>query len=168
MKLNLKPITLANHEVLLQLMQRIYPPAYKHLWINNDCNWYINSQYNLKQLTKELQDLNANYYFVEYNNKTIGILRLVHQKPLRTTKLHRLYLDQAYQGLGLGQQLMQLSYDIATDNLSKSIWLEAMDTQLQALNFYKKCGFKIVDSYTLEFDLILDQFRGMHKMTKQL
>ena len=168
MKLNLKPITLANHEVLLQLMQRIYPPAYKHLWINNDCNWYINSQYNLKQLTKELQDLNANYFFIKYDTKTIGILRLIHQKPLRTTKLHRLYLDQAYQGLGLGQQLMQLSYDIATDNLSTSIWLEAMDTQLQALNFYKKCGFKIVDSYTLEFDLILDQFRGMHKMTKQL
>lgn len=168
MKLNLKPITLANHEVLLQLMQRIYPPAYKHLWINNDCNWYINSQYNLKQLTKELQDKNANYYFVEYNNKTIGILRLVHQKPLRTTKLHHLYLDQAYQGLGLGQQLMQLSYDIATDNLSKSIWLEAMDTQLQALHFYKKCGFKIVDSYALDFELIMDPFKGMHKMTKQL
>ena len=121
MKLNLKPITLAKHEVLLQLMQRIYPPAYKHLWINNDCNWYINSQYNLKQLTKELQDLNANYFFIKYDTKTIGILRLIHQKPLRTTKLHRLYLDQAYQGLGLGQQLMQLSYDIATDNLSTSI-----------------------------------------------
>jgi len=168
LKLHLQPITLAKHEVLLQLMQRIYPPAYQHLWINNDCNWYINSQYNLKQLTTELQDKNANYYFVEYNNKTIGILRLVHQKSLATTKLHRLYLDQDYQGLGLGKQLMQLSYDFARANQSKSIWLEAMDTQLQALQFYKQCGFKIVDSYALDFDLILGQFNGMHKMSKQL
>ena len=89
MKLHLQPITLTKHNALLQLMQRIYPPAYQHLWINNDCNWYINSQYNLKQLTTELQNKNANYYFVEYNNITIGILRLVHQKSLATTKLHR-------------------------------------------------------------------------------
>ena len=63
---------------------------------------------------------------------------------------------------------MQLSYDFARANQSKSIWLEAMDTQFQALQFYKQCGFKIVDSYALDFDLILGQFNGMHKMSKQL
>ena len=166
--LNLSPVTVAKHEVLLQLMQRIYPPAYSQLWKNNDCNWYINSQYNLKHVTKELDVKNTDYFFIQYNTKTIGILRLVHQIAEATTKLHRLYLDHDYQGLGLGKQLMQLSEDRAKANQSTSIWLEAMDTQLQALNFYKKCGFKIVDSYALDFELIMDPFKGMHKMTKQL
>lgn len=166
--LNLSPVTVAKHEVLLQLMQRIYPPAYRQLWKNNDCNWYINSQYNLKHVTKELDVKNTDYFFIQYNTKTIGVLRLVHQIPEATTKLHRLYLDHDYQGLGLGKQLMQLSENRAKANQSTSIWLEAMDTQLQALNFYKKCGFKIVDSYALDFELIMDPFKGMHKMTKQL
>ena len=166
--LKLSPVTVAKHQVLLQLMQHIYPPAYKHLWKNNDCNWYINSQYNLNHVTQELDAENTDYFFIKYNTKTIGILRLVHQKAESTTKLHRLYLDQDYQGLGLGQQLMQLSEDLAKANQSTSIWLEAMDTQLQALNFYKKSGFKIVDSYALDFQLIMDPFKGMHKMTKQL
>lgn len=168
MNITLQPVTLANHDVLIQLMQRIYPPAYQHLWVNNDCNWYINSQYNLKQLTKELQEQNTDYFFINYNNKTNGILRLVHQKTQATTKLHRLYLDQDYQGLGLGKMVMQLTYNFAKANQSSSIWLEAMATQVQALNFYKKNGFKIVDSYALNFDLILDEFKDIHKMSKQL
>ncbi|QCE43375.1 GNAT family N-acetyltransferase [Psychroserpens sp. NJDZ02] len=166
--LNVTPITLADHEVLLQLMQRIYPPAYQQLWKNKDCNWYIHSQYSLNNLTQELNVKTAAYYFIKYDNKTIGILRLVHDKAEASTKLHRLYLDQEYQGLGLGKQLMQVSENHAKAQQSTVIWLEAMDTQVQALHFYKKAGFKIIDSYPLHFELIREQFKGMHKMTKQL
>ena len=165
---SLKPITIDHHDSLFKLMQRIYPPAYKQLWQNEDCSWYINSQYSLNQLKEELQDLNADYFFIVFDNKNVGILRLIHQKELKTTKLHRLYLGQNYQGKGLGKKIMQLTEDIAKSNHSKSIWLEAMDTQTQALHFYKKEGYLIEKTYQLPFNLIHKELRGIHKMTKQL
>ncbi|WP_397362528.1 GNAT family N-acetyltransferase [Olleya sp. R77988] len=165
---SLKPVTINNHEALFKLMQRIYPPAYKQLWLNEDCSWYIHSQYNFEQLKKELQDTNAEYYFIMDAKKDIGILRLIHQKEKATTKLHRLYLDQNYQGQGMGQKLMLIIEAFAKVNNSKSIWLEAMDTQIQALQFYKKQGFTIVQTYQLPFKLIHQKLRGIHKMTKQL
>ncbi|WP_054850734.1 GNAT family N-acetyltransferase [Olleya sp. ITB9] len=166
--LNLQPVTLAKHANLYALMLRIYPPAYQQLWVNQDCNWYINSQYNKDNLKEELQLAHSNYYFIQFNNSTIGILRLVHQPIKKTTKLHRLYLDQDYQGQGLGKKVMTLAITIAKQKLSKTIWLEAMDTQTQALQFYKKMGFIITEAYALDFDLIHPNLRGMYKMTKQL
>ncbi|MGB6268733.1 MAG: GNAT family N-acetyltransferase [Olleya sp.] len=165
---SLKPIKLSNQSTLLALMQRIYPPAYEDFWENKDCSWYINKQYNPKQLKEELAVPNTDYYFINYKNENIGILRLIHDLNTKTTKLHRLYLDQNYQGLGLGTKAIQLSGDLAKQKGSKTIWLEAMDTKTQALNFYKKAGFKIIETYQLEHQLIHKHLRGMHKMTKQL
>lgn len=168
MNITLQSITKTQHRVLYDLMSRIYPPSYKQLWKNKDCNWYINSQYGKANFNLEIEKANTNYCFILNEETPIGILRLVHQKEDSSTKLHRLYIDQEYHGKGLGKKIIKLAEEIAITNNSKSIWLEAMDTQLQALEFYKKCGFKILETYKLDLQLIHPHLRGMYKMTKQL
>lgn len=173
-KLLLQNIKLENHSELMALMGRIYPPPYKHLWKKEDCSWYLNKCYGLTNLKKEINNTNAFYYFVISNSKTVGILRLVINQPLKefpnqlTTYLQRIYLNKETQGRGIAQQLFNWVEKMAKENNNKYIWLEAMDTQDQALKFYTKQGYKAINNMSLDFDRIHEHLRGMLLMSKAL
>ena len=170
---NLKAITLNDSRALLKLMQNIYVPPHKHLWQDGG-DWYVKNTFNSDILKEELNEKNATYYFVEYQNKRRGILRIIHDIPFKgfedkkATKLHRIYLDPKIHGEGIGKLLMDWSSLEAIKNNSQLLWLEAMDTQEQALKFYKKLGYQITGDFKLEFDLMHIHLRGMYSMYKIL
>lgn len=172
--LQLEPITIAKHTRLVTLIKRIYPPAYKHLWKNEDCSFYINTFYTLENLTLELNDKNAEYYFVNYKAKSAGIVRIQYNLPVinktKTTGLYinRIYLGEEAQGKGVAKQLIHWVEKRAHAKNTKTLWLKAMDTQQQAIKFYTKQGFIIDGKTSLDFELLHKPLRGMHIMTKDL
>ncbi len=66
--LKLQDIKIEDQPKLMTLLERIYQPAYKHLWINEDCSFYLNRFYSNENLELELSDPNAEYYFIIYNS----------------------------------------------------------------------------------------------------
>jgi GNAT superfamily N-acetyltransferase len=172
--LKLEEITLDNHSELFELMERIYRPSYKHLWINEDCSWYLNKCYGLSNLKQELKNKDARYFFVVYNSEKIGILRYILNQNLKdftnqpTTYLHRIYLSKKAQGKGIGQQLLNWVEKQAVKDSHYHLYLEAMDTQQQALNFYKNQGFKEIARFELDFIRIHEQLRGMLILHKRI
>lgn len=171
--ISLKSISLNDHKELYDLMKRIYPPAYTDYW-KDDGEWYVNDLYNKENIEKELSEKDAPYYFVLVENKIIGILRIVyyldpyHQKDEEYVKLHRLYLDQCAQNKGVGRKVMSWFINKIQEEGHPKIWLDAMEKQPQALHFYKKLGFEIIDKVSLDFQLLIDEYRGMFKMVKVL
>lgn len=172
--IHLKPITLSDHQKLTNIMHEIYPPAYKHLWEHENCNWYLNYCYNKENLKLELNEENTGYYFVEYKTKLSGILRVNFNKVLNlipekmATYIHRIYLSKETQGKGVAKQLFDWVEQEARNNKNEIIWLEAMDSQEQALKFYKKQDFEIVGKHRLKFNLIHKHLRGMLTFIKNL
>ena len=171
--ISLVAITLDDADALLNLMHTIYVPPYKHLW-QDDGDWYVQNTFNSDVLKEELADNNKDYYFIVYKNESVGILRLLHDVPLKdfenikATKLHRIYLDPKVHGKGIGKIMMDWTSQEAIKNNSQLIWLEAMDTQQQALAFYEKLGYQISSDFRLTFDLMYEHLRGMHRMYKLL
>lgn len=167
--ISLKVITLDDAYMLKELMHRIYPPPYKHLWEDNGY-WYVEETFSKTALKKELTELNASYYFVVCETVIVGVLRIIYDfslsdKPaLKATKLHRIYLDTKIQGKGIGKFLMNWAAQQALENDSQLIWLEAMDKQEQVLQFYKNLGYKISNDFRLDFELMHKHLRGMHTM----
>lgn len=157
--------------VLYKLMQRIYPPSYKNYWEDKG-NWYVNDLYTIENVQKELSEENTEYFFVVLDENIIGILRIVygvdmyHNKDKNYVKLHRLYLDQTIQNRGVGKQLMLWLMDKVKAEGYPKMWLDAMEKQPQALHFYKKMGFEIVDKVFLDFPMMFPEYRGMFKMVK--
>ena len=169
--ISLEAIKQSDQVDLYALMSRIYPPSYKHLWAHEDCSFYLNTFYNLENLKTELKDLDSEYYFIFYNKNLSGILRLEHNKLLfnkKTTYLNRIYLGEEAQGKGIAKLICDWSETQAKNNQSKSIWLKAMDTQEQALKFYKKQGYIKVDTSRLDFSLLKKDLRGMIVFEKLL
>lgn len=172
--IQLQKITLKDQQKLFELVKRVYTPVYKHLWKNEDCNWYLNKFYSFDNLKKELKESDANYFFVLYKLKTIGIFRVHFTKTIKEIQdsssayLHRIYLAKEVHCKGIGRQLFNWFEQQARDKGKTSIWLKAMDTQEQALSFYKKQGYHKIGKLSLDFDLIHKPLRGMVILKKPL
>lgn len=172
--IQLQPITIEDHAKLVALMEHIYPPAYKYMWTNEDCNFYFGHFYNLENLKKELVEVEAEYYFVHYKTHLVGILRMHFNKTLKSMPeksacyLNRIYLSEEVQGKGIAQELLKWLEQKARLKGNELIWLEAMDSKDQALKFYHKLGFVKSHKTRLDFELLLDQFKGMLVLYKKV
>ena len=152
-------------------MKEIYPLAYSHFW-NDDGNWYVNSQYSKENILKELSQENAEYYFILFKDEIIGNFRIIWDDKLsnlseeKQLKLHRIYLHPKIQGKGIGKQLMIWLEEKAKQKDYKIIWLDAMDAQPQAFQFYKNFGYNYHSHVFLPFNLMHDEVRKMSQLYK--
>ena len=173
-KLELQEIKIEDQPKLMSLLELIYPPVYKHLWVNEDCSFYLNKFYSIENLKLELSDPNAEYYFVFYDSNLVGIFRFIYNKSfndfqkIKSTYLNRIYLGKNAQGKGVAQQLFHWLETKVKQKGNAMIWLKAMDTQKQALRFYEKQDYKYGNTTSLDFELLHSNLRGMHTMYKQL
>lgn len=171
--LRLKKILISDAEVLYALMKTVYPTAYSHFW-EDEGNWYINSQYSKENLKQELLEENSSYYFICYKNEIIGNLRIIWDKTLeglseeKQMKLHRLYLHEKTQGKGFGKKILNWLEEKAKEKDYKIIWLDAMNEQPQAFQFYKKLGYQYHSHTFLPFELLHDKVRKMSQVYKLL
>ena len=171
--IRLLPIAIDEQERLRRMMYLIYKPVYRHLW-QDDGDAYVESQYNKDQVLAELSLENARYYFVEYQSEVMGMLRYLFDFPYdgspqsNITKLHRIYLDPVTHGSGIGASLINFVLDQAKKKNQDSVWLECMDTQEPAIQFYKKMGFYVERSFRLDSPSMKEEFRGMLLMKKDL
>ncbi|MFY0602384.1 MAG: GNAT family N-acetyltransferase [Flavobacteriaceae bacterium] len=154
-------------------MNRIYRPAYIDYWKDNG-DWYVNLLYNKENIEKELKENKTTYFFIQAENKNIGIFRCVYEidtdyeTDVNSIKIHRLYIDQTIQNKGIGKEIINWLIDDSIKKGYKKLWLEVMEKQLQARNFYKQLGFINVDKVIVDFPLLYDDYRGMYKMEKYL
>ena len=169
--LQLKIITKEDCKDLFTLMKEIYPLAYSHFW-NDDGDWYLNSQYSKENILKEISQENAEYYFILFKDEIIGNFRIIWDDKLsnlseeKQLKLHRIYLHPKIQGKGIGKQLMIWLEEKAKQKDYKIIWLDAMDAQPQAFQFYKKLGYNYHSHVFLPFNLMHDEVRKMSQLYK--
>jgi GNAT superfamily N-acetyltransferase len=171
--IQLQPILATDVAMLQGLMQVIYPPAYKHFWKDNG-DFYINKQYSEENILKELLEENAAYYFILFNGQIIGNLRFLWDEKLagiseeKQVKLHRIYLLPKTQSKGIGKAVLLWLEEKAKQEEYQVIWLDAMDEQQQAFQFYKKSGYQYHSHVFLTFELMLPEFRKMNQIYKVL
>ena len=171
--LSLQKLTSADQPELIELMREIYIPSYKHIWSDSG-EWYLQQMYNPETFKKDLDDPKSHYYFVLSEGWKIGILKYSYPESPElvdfpnSLKLHRIYISKEYQGKGIAAQLMKRVESIARERNLNYIWLEVMDTQLQAQLFYRKMGFEWLFTYHLDYKKLLPKYRGIQILRKSL
>ncbi|SHM92607.1 GNAT family N-acetyltransferase [Polaribacter sp. KT 15] len=171
--LTLKNILLSDAEVLYTLMKTVYPSAYSHFWKDKG-DWYVNSQYSKENLEQELLQENSSYYFICCKNEVVGNIRIIWDENLeglseeKQVKLHRLYLHKKTQGKGFGKKIVNWLENLAIQKEYAILWLDAMNMQEQAFQFYKKLGYKYHSHTFLPFELLQDDVRKMSQVYKLL
>ena len=171
--ISLKSIKAEDSTQLYNLMSIVYPLAYSHFWTDNG-DFYINSQYSKENILKELLEENTEYYFIFFNNEIVGNFRIIWNEKLeglseeKQVKLHRIYLHKKTQGKGIGKKLVTWLENKASKNGYKIIWLDAMDAQPQAFQFYKKLGYIYYSHTFLPYSLLHEEVKKMSQVYKLL
>jgi diamine N-acetyltransferase len=71
-----------------------------------------------------------------------------HGRAPDPVELWRFYVDAAYHGRGLAQQLMDATLDAAAQRGARTIWLGVWEHNGRAQNFYRKSGFADIGSHS--------------------
>ena len=95
-KVQLETVTTGSPIKLVYLIQYNYPPAYKHLWKNEDCRFYFDTFYNLEYLQKELLGKTCRIQL----NKLLKNLR-------PETYIHRIYIGIEAQEKGIAKTIFK-------------------------------------------------------------
>ena len=140
-------------DVLQALALRIFYHSFAAL--NTDANMkaYTDMAYNRELLLTEINDPRSEHYFLCDEEKKIGFLKLntgEAQSDIRDPEgleIQRIYIDQDYQGRGLGAQLLQFTSERAKALGLKYIWLGVWEKNPDAIRFYQRHGYEIFGSH---------------------
>jgi len=108
---------------------------------------YLNQSYKLEKLTGELERSDSFFYFIKSDEEIAGYLKLnigeAQTEPTEgeSLELERIYIRSAYQGTGLGKQLLEKTFEIAQAQGMEQVWLGVWEENHRALRFYRRFGF---------------------------
>jgi ribosomal protein S18 acetylase RimI-like enzyme len=88
---------------------------------------------------KYIVDAGGFIFFVKKEHKIIGTIALINQNTF--FELSKMAISPKYQGLKIGQQLMEYCIKFAKKQQWKSITLYSNRKLVPAINLYKKVGF---------------------------
>ncbi|MFT6959191.1 MAG: GNAT superfamily N-acetyltransferase [Polaribacter sp.] len=171
--LQLRTVFSSDTEALSKLMTDIYYATYHQFWTDNG-DWYVKTQYSKESLLKELLEEKSENYFILFKDEIIGNFRVVWDEKLaslseeKQVKLHRIYLHQKIQGSGIGKKLLSWLDEKAIKKGYEIIWLDAMNGQPQAFQFYKRLGYKYHSHVFLTFSFLHESVREMSQLYKIL
>jgi diamine N-acetyltransferase len=138
---------------LLQLSRKIFYDSFHDQNTPENMKAYMDMAYKRNQLLSELFNPLSEHYFICEDEKKIGFLKLNRsgaQSDLQdpeSLELQRIYIDEQYQGRGLGAMLLQKAKDRARETQMNTIWLGVWEKNPDAIRFYQRHGFEIFGSH---------------------
>ena len=157
----------ATQEDLISLQaiaQKTFKEAFAHMNTPENMNHYLRESLSLEKLTAELAHPQSTFHLLIDQNEVIGYLKTntedAQNEPLgeEAIEIERIYLLQAYQGMGLGKLLFNQALEIGRNRNKRFIWLGVWEKNQKAIRFYEKLGFKTFGkhSFLLGNDLQMD------------
>lgn len=147
--------TVDKNEVLE--LQKIGKATFYETFVNDcsvsDMAKYLEEQHSLTHLHTELDNPESQFFFAEFENKIVAYLKINWGKAQTESKLNnafeieRVYVLAEFQGLKIGQLLMDKAIETAKAMSKDFIWLGVWENNFKAIRFYEKLGFTIFDSH---------------------
>lgn len=171
--MELKKAVLANLDSLKKICNDAYALNFHDHWNDGGLEWYLQREFSIDRLTADLKDKNSAYYFIEHELKPIGFLKIKNNSSIdiqndTSAELEKIYVLPEYKGKGIGKSALKEIIKRTTARGIKNIYLGVIDTNKDAIAFYKKLGFEYHSKTRLDIPYFKDELKGMHRMVKKL
>ena len=125
---------------------------------------------NSQQLKKELQHPNSDFYWILFQKKIIGYLKLnfddaqteiVNQGD--SFEIERIYILSNFQRKGFGEDVLSKAISLGKNKGYSFLWLGVWEQNENAIDFYTKKGFQIFNKHIFQLgdDLQTDLLMGL-------
>lgn len=140
------------------MLQKISIETFNHTFSDQNTpenmTTYLERAFNLKQLEKELLNINSKFFFIWFNDELAGYLKInindAQSEDMGETSLEveRIYIRSKFQGKGLGKYLINQAINMAIDQNTENIWLGVWEKNQYAVDFYKRMGFVKTEAHS--------------------
>jgi diamine N-acetyltransferase len=134
-------------ENLVDLSRKVFYDSFNHMNTPENMKEYMDRAFNADQLLSELKNPMSEFYLLSVDDIMAGYLKLnkdTAQSDIRdetSLEIERIYIDQAFQGKGLGAVLMTKAVERARALNLQYIWLGVWEKNTDAKRFYERHGF---------------------------
>ena len=109
---------------------------------------YIAGAFSSEKLREELRNPASSFYLAVEGGEVIGYLKLneapaqTELNDARSLEIERIYVAEAFHGLGCGKRLLEKAIAIAGERGKDYVWLGVWEKNGRAIRFYEKHGFQ--------------------------
>ncbi|MCX7773774.1 MAG: GNAT family N-acetyltransferase [Clostridia bacterium] len=171
MHIRIKACTLEDLETLQDLSWRTFYDTFRPMNTEEDMKAYLENALGRDALHKELQNPSSAFFFLYADDELAGYIKL-NEHPAQTDlhdpnalEIERIYVDKAFQGKGLGRNLINKAIEIANQKGLHYLWLGVWEKNEKAIAFYKSRGFYKIGQHDF---LLGSDLQTDHIMRKDL
>jgi ribosomal protein S18 acetylase RimI-like enzyme len=112
-------------------------------------NEYIKYAFSKQKIEGEILNRDSMFYFIKNDEEVMGYTKFninnaqTEFKTDFTFEIERIYVREKYKAKKLGFTFVQYAVKKAKELGKKEVWLGVWEKNINAIEFYKKCGFHI-------------------------
>ncbi len=170
--IKIKDASLNEANELSSLCRKAYTENFSDHWQEGALDRYLNKVFTLEKIKNELKDGNIKYYVGLIKDEPAGFMKiklnssLENLPTIKGLEIEKLYILPTYHRFGLGKALLTQAIKIAYSFQNNLIWLDVIDQNTKAINFYKSMGFTYFASKHFDFPGFKNEFKNMWIMIK--
>ena len=149
----IRRVTINEIDQLQQISKQTFAETFSSGNSEANMNDYLENSFSAKKLQDELNDPNAEIYFVELDKQVIGYLKVnfgqsqTEIKDDNALEIERIYVLSKFHGKKIGQLLYDKAMQISKQRNVDYVWLGVWEENLRAIRFYEKNGFVKFDKH---------------------
>ncbi|WP_187263300.1 GNAT family N-acetyltransferase [Pontibacter beigongshangensis] len=165
----ISPCTKGDLPDLINIAITSYNEHYTYLWHDGGMQ-YVKQHFNYHTILREWTDPKSAFFMLYYQGNLVGFLKLINDKVLKgynqeeCLELERVYIIRAVSGSGIGAEAVRFTLDYARQQGKRIVWLKAMDSSPEVIQFYERSGFRKCATFVQDTPEMKEEFRGMHVM----
>ena len=147
MKLHYALCTPKDLSQLTILVRKTFIDAFEAHNKPDDFYTYVNSVLTEENLEKELLHPDSSFYFVKKEATIAGYFK-INENTAQTElngseslELERIYVCEEFQGMKIGQWILEQVFDLAIEMNKIFVWLGVWELNFAAIKFYHRHGF---------------------------
>jgi len=143
----IRPAVLADAKQLAQLQERTFRDTFEATNTAEDMAEHCAKSYGEALQQREILNSLVTTLICFEGEAQIGFVQLRRGEipscvsAKRALEIQRLYVDKAWHGKGVAQELMQQAIELAQQSKAEQIWLGVWEHNPRAISFYAKFGF---------------------------
>lgn len=147
-----------------------YALYFANCWEGDGLNIYMEEQFGIPQLQADIAGDNIDFYLIASKAQTVGYLKINYGARFAdydadtSCELEKMYLLPEFKGQKIGQHALHLLMDVLRMKKKKTLFLCALDTNTEAIAFYKKMGFVFHSPGRLKYPHFKESFRGLEHL----
>ena len=157
MSVTLDYINVQSLSKLVQLSVQTFEETFGHQNTKENMAWYFKTKMNYEQLKKELQHPNSYFYWILFQKKIIGYLKLNFSDAQNeivnlgdSFEIERIYILSNFQRKGFGEDVLSKAILIGKNKGFSFLWLGVWELNKNAIAFYTKKGFEIFNKHIFQ------------------